>query len=724
LICACAAVLGVGLLSRTAARAGRLGYLLMVLGMGVAAVGVAASAVVARRSDPHWLLAPAAAGQTFGVFLLLAGLLRVPAVAGQLGAGVRLGLDGALIGACALQVGWTLLAEPALAVHAGHEPRLFLLGMPMLAALTAVGIAGVTTRRAPRPRRVLALCGAIIAATALAGLSLLLSVAYADGPATVLTSCGYGLGLVLCALVARRTDRLPVPAPAVPSSGILLAVVPAGLTVTAVLVRIVWRGEVDNVSALLVAVIASLIAARQTLASRAAHRYARRLVERESHFREMAYTDALTGLGNRRRLMRALYEDVVPGDRSVLLAIDLDGFKNVNDVRGHDVGDAVLVEVGRRLRANLRPGDLAARLGGDEFAVLMWCAPDEAYRVAQRLLTALSDGYEADGSPVYLSASIGLAEGDRAGDIPTLLHNADLSLRFAKQRGKRRVERYDAAYDQWMRRRTVVEQELRGAIEREELSLAYQPIVSLPDGRPVGVEALVRWHHPGLGQVTPAEFIPVAEEFGLIARIDRWVLHQACHQLSRWTSDGHDAWLSVNVSVRELHLPDYVPQLVEVLRAHRVPAERVVLEVTEHAVATDLAEVVGRLAELRQVGVRIALDDLGAGFSTLGKLRRLPVDLIKMDGLLVEEPAGPLVQVVVALGQQLGLEVVAEGVATLAQRDVVEAAGCRLAQGELFGAPMPAEHLEALLAGPVVVPAPRSAQDMGQVDSGHEMRQS
>src|SRR5262249_48892427 len=194
------------------------------------------------------------------------------------------------------------------------------------------------------------------------------------------------------------------------------------------------------------------------------------------------------------------------------------------------------------------------------FAVLMWCTPDEAYRVAQRLLTVLGEGYEVDGSPVYLSASIGLAEGDRAGDVPTLLRNADLSLRFAKQRGKRRVERYGAEDDQGMRRRTLIEQELRGAIEREELSLAYQPIMSLPGGQPVGVEALVRWHHPSLGLVPPAEFIPVAEEFGLIARIDRWVLHQACHQLSVWRSDGPDPWLSVNVSVRELHLPAYGPQ--------------------------------------------------------------------------------------------------------------------------------------------------------------------
>jgi diguanylate cyclase (GGDEF)-like protein len=495
--------------------------------------------------------------------------------------------------------------------------------------------------------------------------------------------------------------------------------------------RIVLIGTTDDLSVLLIALIGALITARQSLANNAARCYADRLAEREAYFKEMAFTDALTGLGNRRRLMRVLYEQVVHGPPSVLLAVDLDGFKNVNDVRGHDVGDAVLAEVGRRLRANLRPGDLAARLGGDEFAVLMWAGPDEAYRVAQRLLTVLGDAYDVDGAPVFLSASIGLAGGVSAEDVPTLLHNADLALRFAKQRGKCRVERFDAAYDQWMHRRTTLEQELRGVVEREELSLVYQPVVCLPEGRPVGVEALVRWRHPTLGQVSPAEFVPIAEEFGLIARVDRWVLHQACHQLSRWMADGHDPWLSVNISIRELHLPGYVRQVVEILRAHRVPPDRLVLEVTEHSVAVDVAEVVDRLAALRAEGIRIALDDLGAGYSSLGQLGELPVDLVKIDKHLVLEPAreparpaAPLVQAVVTLGHQLGLEVIAEGVASQAQREIVEAAGCRLAQGELFGPPMPAEHVEALLAGLPMIPAPRPAQDVGQVDSGREMRQS
>lgn len=738
----CTAVLGFGLLGRTAAGVDavpRRAYHLMALGTGVAVVGLAGTALLAGpgwRVDTPTRLAPFVLGHTLGVVLLLAGLLTLPVVAPERGAALRLVLDGALIATCVVQVTWTLLVEPVLLPHwdrlglPAQDPRTVLLGVLLLLALIVTGITAVTAVRVRRPRRVLAWSAVGLAGVALTGLGTLVALRYGDGSAVAANGCGYALCLALFAVAVRRAHRLAVPEPGLPSPGLLLALVPAGAAIAALVLRIMLVGPTDDVSVLLIALIGALATVRHLLANAAAHRFAYRLAEREAHFKEMAFTDALTGLSNRRRLTRVLQERVVGGPPTVLLAIDLDGFKGVNDVRGHDVGDAVLVEVGRRLRANLRPGDLAARLGGDEFAVLMWAGPEEAYRVAQRLLSILGQGYEVDGSPVFLSASIGLAGGGVT-DVPTLLHNADLALRFAKQRGKSRVERFDAAYDQWMHRRTTLEQELRGAIEREELSLVYQPVVLLPEARPVGVEALVRWHHPTLGPVSPAEFVPIAEESGLIARVDRWVLHQACHQLSRWQADGHDPWVSVNISVRELHLPDYVSQVVEVLRAHRVPPDRLVLEVTEHSVAMDLVEVVDRLAALRAEGIRIALDDLGAGYSSLGQLGTLPVDLVKIDKHLVIEPAreparpaAPLVQAVVTLGHQLDLEVVAEGVTSQAQREIVEAAGCRLVQGDFFGAPMPAEHVEALLAGLPLIPAPQPVQDVGQVDSGREMRQS
>jgi EAL domain-containing protein (putative c-di-GMP-specific phosphodiesterase class I) len=240
--------------------------------------------------------------------------------------------------------------------------------------------------------------------------------------------------------------------------------------------------------------------------------------------------------------------------------------------------------------------------------------------------------------------------------------------------------------------------------------------------RLVGAEALLRWHHPRLGSVRPDEFIPVAEESGLISRIGSWVLEQSCKQLADWLAKGHDVWVSVNLSPKELHAADYAGQVADVLSTYGVPPQRLVLEVTEHAVATDMEELISRLTELRATGVRIALDDFGAGYSSLGQLRTLPIDILKIDHALVAEPesrtgtAAPLVDVVVRLGHRLGLEVLAEGIGTPAQRAVVEEAGCRLGQGSLFGWGVPAEHLEAQLqtlrsggTRPVPMPVPRLA---------------
>jgi len=276
---------------------------------------------------------------------------------------------------------------------------------------------------------------------------------------------------------------------------------------------------------------------------------------------------------------------------------------------------------------------------------------------------------------------------------------------YARQQGKGQLQRYDAAYDEWIGRRTTIEHELRGAVDAGELSLVFQPIVALPGGRPVGAEALLRWTNALLGPVGPDEFIPIAEESGLIATIDQWVLGEACRQLAAWLAAGHDLWVSVNVSVRELHVDGYVDDVVATLRRHGVPAHRLVLEVTEHSAAIDLDDLVGHLAALRAAGVKIALDDFGAGYSSLGQLRHLPVDILKIDRALVGDPArgasraaAPLVDIVVRLGRRLRLQVIAEGVGEPAEREVIERAGCTLGQGNLFASPMPAEHVEALLA--------------------------
>ncbi|HWG98105.1 MAG TPA: bifunctional diguanylate cyclase/phosphodiesterase [Pilimelia sp.] len=698
----------------------------------------------AGAAGAHATLATVLAfGLSAGVLGLCAGLLRLPGVHGGFGAVLRHVLDALVIAAAAWFVGWvTIAATPPERVPWLPPGGLAVL-LPAAAACVAAGLAVTAVLRCPRPRGVVAVLGAGVTLSAVAGWGL---------PTTLVVGrplLGLGAALALPAglltvwaagrWAARRTPEGPVD---VLRSGTAFAFVPMLAMSVAAIAHWVVGGDSYDQHAIGAGIVEGFsLAARQYLALFDARRAAARLREREAHYRELAHTDPLTGLANRRGLLRALREPL--GDRTdcVVLGMDLDGFKNINDLRGHEAGDQVLVEVAHRLRENLRPGDVAARLGGDEFAVLMWTGPADAERVAQRLLGVLCQPYRYDGATLFLSASIGLAAYSAGRDVPGLLRDADLALRYAKQRGKSRVERYDAAYDELLRRRMTLEHELRGAVERGELHLAYQPVVALPSVRPVGAEALLRWHHPALGQVPPAEFIPLAEESQLINRLGAWALHQACHQLSRWLADGHDVWVSVNVSPRELHSAEYVGQVAQALEAHRVPPQRLVLEVTEHAVATDLDELVSRLRALRMTGVRIALDDFGAGYSSLGQLRNLPVDILKIDQSLVAEPqssrtgtAAPLVDVVVRLGHRLGLEVIAEGIAEPGQRGVVEAAGCRWGQGWLFGAPVPAEHLEARLAtigrGVPPLPGPRSSewtrsvQHVRSVDSWREMRQA
>lgn len=495
-----------------------------------------------------------------------------------------------------------------------------------------------------------------------------------------------------------------------PSSGLATALPPVLAISGVAIYGYAGEGGIDVVTALVGISNGFFLVARQYLALRDLRQMHSRLADSELHYKELAHTDPLTGLNNRRGLLRAMYE-VTKGTPCVLVTLDLDGFKNVNDVRGHDAGDAVLIEVGQRLRLNLRPGDIAARLGGDEFAVLMRGRPPDLMKVAERLLGVLRQPYTAVGGSIYLSASMGLAACAPTDNVHTMLRNADLAQRAAKLHGKNRVEMYDESYDKTLRRRSTVEHELRQALEKNQLSLAFQPVVSLPSVRPVGAEALLRWAHPELGQVSPGEFIPIAEDSGQIEAIGSWVLHEACRQLSLWLADGHDVWVSVNVSPRELHSAEYLTRVREVLKVHRVPPARLVLEVTEQAVAMDIAEFRRVLAALRALGVRIALDDFGAGYSSLGQLRQIPVDILKIDQELVSDQ--DLVDVAARIGQRLGLQVIAEGICEPAHHRLVAETGCPLGQGFLFGKGVPAEHLEAML-----VSMPPIRQDTAVSPSG------
>ncbi|MFY1695261.1 MULTISPECIES: putative bifunctional diguanylate cyclase/phosphodiesterase [unclassified Solwaraspora] len=754
----------------------RQAYRLVVLGAGgfTATVLVALVAVVTlvgegeRYEAQRALLGTGVAvGGAVSGLVLAWGLLRLPAP-GRPTPTLRHLLDCLAVGAALWFTGWVLVVEPTrlLGPATPATPGGLLLSLATLAAIGGVTV--VST---------LQVTGAGDDGPVLSGVGALVVGFAATGVAVGAGSAGSGLvsasaavlpvGLLLLCLGAARAGRRGVDAATAPvrrGSGYvflpMVVIAAAGLYHT-------LRGGVFSPLAVLVGCLEGFVlVARQYVALLDVRRYADQLANREAHYRNLAHTDPLTGLANRRALLRELYDWVADARPGRLIALDLDGFKTVNDMQGHDVGDAVLIEVGRRLAAEVGGVGVAARLGGDEFAVLLPVADAEAaHRLGARLLAVLNEPYPHDKGPIYVSASIGMACRSTAPDVPTLLRNADLALRAAKQRGKNRVEQYDVSYDQAQRRRTLLEHEMRGAIDRDELRLAFQPVVAVPSVRPVGAEALIRWHHPELGRVPPDEFIPLAEECGMINRLGAWVLDEACRQLARWLAEGHDVWVSVNVSPHELHAPAYVLQVDEALRRHRVPPQRLVLEVTEHAVARDLAELIRRLTALRATGVRIALDDFGAGYSSLGQLRNLPIDILKIDHSLVAEqgrpvapPPGrrafaPMVDVVMRLGHQLGLEVIAEGVTNQAELAVVVDAGCRFGQGALFGWGVPAEHLEAMLAAATSVggrrrevpssrtesgsvgrsatssqptgvgPTP-SAQDVRSVDSSREMRQA
>src|SRR6266511_1949367 len=715
-ICVVLGLTGVAILIVTARRAAfRLFAAADAVGAaGAATVALTGALVGGRATEDVRLQLAAGFDVAFALStaLVLAGLLVLPRVAGCARVRLRHAADGLLLAAGGFFTGWTLVVQPLYDARAGGQISTRLsdsyltVAVPSVLAIAALGLlVAIVVRSAPLRGGLIACCvGAALASVS--GLGFALALRYGDGTAVLAAAIGYAAGYLLLAVSAESVDRQRAasPEPAVDRAGI--SFVPVVMVTAACLIRLLSGGELDDVGLSTAVVIFLAFAVQLVLDHRELRHYAEERARSEWRYRVMAHTDSLTGLANRRQLLWTLHEEAVGGPPCVLLAIDLDGFKNINDIRGHDVGDAVLVEVANRLRTNLRPGDLAARLGGDEFAVLMWARPAEARVVSERLLRVLSRPYELPTGTAFVSASIGLAGCATAGDVPTLLRNADLALRFAKQRGKRRVEQYDAAYDEQVRRRTELEHELRGAAERGELMVVYQPVVRLPDAehrhaRVIGVEALVAWHHPRLGAVPPEELIPVAEESGLICGLGSFVLHEACHQLSSWQSEGHDLWLAVNVSIRELHTAEY---------------------------AAALAQVVERLTALRATGVRVALDDFGSRYSSLAQLRSLPVDILKIGPSFLDADrfTGPLVDVVVSLGRRPGLDVIAQGISEPAQCRLLLEAGCRYAQGALLGVAMPAERVEAVFGADLPLPetAILPAQDVRPVDSAHEMRQS
>jgi diguanylate cyclase (GGDEF)-like protein len=421
--------------------------------------------------------------------------------------------------------------------------------------------------------------------------------------------------------------------------------------------------------------------------------------------RRVALHDPLTGLPNRvlllDRLAQALERSRRRANRVAVLFLDLDRFKVVNDSLGHDVGDRLLIATAHRMTAALRPGDTATRFGGDEFVVV--CeeieSAREAVEIADRLAAVLLEPFDVGGREIFVTVSVGVAISSSEDDHPnSLIRDADAAMYLAKSRGRARVEVFDSRLRADAIERLDTENDLRRAIDRGELCVFYQPVIDITSGTVSGCEALVRWQHPERGLVPPASFIPLAEETGLIPRLTQCVLEQACEQLAEWQSLGNlpeSFAVAVNLSAREVAEPGLVETIADVLARHDVDARRLCLEITETALLHDIDAALAALARLRRLGVRVALDDFGTGYSSLSYLRRLPVDVLKIDRSFIgrlgyDGKDRAVVAGMIDLAHALNLTVVAEGVETNVQLTELVQLGCDAAQGWYFSASKPA----------------------------------
>ena len=446
---------------------------------------------------------------------------------------------------------------------------------------------------------------------------------------------------------------------------------------------------------------------------------------REAHQRLafLAHFDSLTGLANRVKLRESLARALAraerdPNRRAALICLDVDHFKAINDSLGHAAGDAVLAATAQRLKDCLRPGDLPARLGGDEFALLITdLGPDPQddgplHALCQRLVDTLCQPCEVDGRAVLVGVSLGVAVAPAQGrGIDELMAHADLALYAAKEAGRGRYACYVPRLGDRHRRRLQLESGLREALQRDQLRLHWQPRIDIASWQVVAAEALLRWQHPELGLVSPAEFIPVAEQAGLIDEIGAWVLAQACRE-ARELPGGMT--VSVNVSPAQLRREDFAQGVALALQAAGLPAQRLEIEITESLLVDASALVLRHLHTLRDAGLRVALDDFGTGYSSLAYLRRFPFDTLKIDRSFVREvltrqDARAIIGTIIALARTLGMHTLAEGVEEPAQLAALREAGCDAIQGYLVARPMPLDALRRLLANWSASPAPAQA---------------
>jgi diguanylate cyclase (GGDEF)-like protein len=437
--------------------------------------------------------------------------------------------------------------------------------------------------------------------------------------------------------------------------------------------------------------------------------------EAEAQIHQLAFYDPLTELPNRRLLIERLQQAFSVGARSgqhgAVLFIDLDNFKTINDTKGHDTGDLLLAEVAKRLNVCVRDGDTVARLGGDEFVVVLESlnsasddAATQADLVAEKIREALSQPYQLGNYAYHTTPSIGvvLFLGHRQ-SLDDVMKHADTAMYQAKTAGRNAIRFYDPVMQAGIEARADLEEELRYALERQQLCLHYQIQID-SSNRTLGAEVLLRWQHPEKELISPAQFIPLAEETGLIVPIGLWVLQTACALLRSWQSDAvtRDLTLAVNVSAKQFRSQDFVAQVERTLLEAAAKPALLKLELTESIVLENVEDTIAKMRELKLLGVSFSMDDFGTGYSSLQYLKRLPLDQIKIDQSFVRDIVSDpndaaIVKTIIAMSEVLGLNVIAEGVETEAQREFLDLRGCHAFQGFLFGRPVPLEDFEKRL---------------------------
>jgi diguanylate cyclase (GGDEF)-like protein len=438
------------------------------------------------------------------------------------------------------------------------------------------------------------------------------------------------------------------------------------------------------------------------------------LQESKDHFRHAAFHDTLTNLPNRALLAENL-KFVIERARQhedyqfAVLFLDLDRFKNVNDSLGHSIGDQLLITMARRLESCIREVDMVARLGGDEFAVLLDGIPNqaEATNMARRIQEKLQSPFNLSGHEVFTTTSIGIALSSTGYDHPeNMLRDADTAMYRAKAQGKACYEVFDKGMHTHAVYLLQMENDLRRAIEREELRVYYQPIVALDNGQLAGFEALIRWQHPERGFINPADFIPLAEDTGLIVPLGLWILKRACQQLSKWqwqSPANRSLFMSVNLSGKQVAQPTLVADIQDILDETHIEAKHLKLEITESAVMENAEMAVRLLKRLKALGVQLSIDDFGTGYSSLSYLHRFPVNTLKIDrsfvGRIGEAAENiEIVRTVISLAENMGMEVVAEGVETLSQLTQLRKLSCQYGQGYLFSRPVDADSVTAWIS--------------------------